>query len=768
MSHWTNDKAALSPIVAPGNLGVEPVKANGKRLSISQGQPLQLDDSQPITLPMVLRRAAAQTPCQDIFYLQPDGTEIYQTYSNLLAEAERILTGLKKSGINPQDKVIFQLQRSQDFIAAFWACQLGGFVPVPVSIPPSFESANSFIKKLHNAWKMLGQPLVLTSATLAPAVHSLSKLLDLEGLRVGQIDDLRTFERASNWYSSQPDDLALLLLTSGSTGLPKAVMQTHRSLLARTVGTIQLNGDSRQDVSLNWMPLEHVGGIVMFHVRDVYLGCRQVQVPTQAILSKPLLWLDLIERYRVTVTWAPNFAFKLVNDHAAEIAERHWDLSSLRFILNGGEAIVPRTACQFMELLQPHGLQTGTMFPAWGMSETCSGVVYSHRFSAKTTMEDDRFVEVGRPIPGFAIRIVDAEDRPVEEQAIGRLQVKGPSVTAGYYQNPELNQEVFTSDGWFKTGDLGFLCDGRLTITGREKDVIIIRGLNYYAHEIEAIVEEVAGVESTFTAACAVRSPQSDTDKLCIFFSPSIMGEISRLDLIKEIRGKLVREVGLNPDYMVPVEQQVIPKTEIGKIQHAELQRRFEAGQFNAILKQLDILAKAEFYPLQKPGEHSTSAATPDCMATALSLPVLDRFGTVGDCEFKQISEMPLTSNGKPDHTALLEQDAEQTNLKAAYGAPGTEMEKRLMDIWHEVLNVEMVRVHDNFFELGGDSLLAIQVIARIHQMLGTELPLHVFFEVPTVASLAKYIDIFQLAMKDLQTNFHFAGAGPEEEAGEI
>lgn len=583
--------SAIEPTEAVAERPAESHEQIGEsKLSICCGGPLQVEAGAPATLPDALRRAASQAPDKGITYIQPDESTVRQSYAELLEDAERILSGLRKLGLKPQDKVLFQLERNQDFIPAFWGCVLGGFIPVPISIAPTYDQVNSAVNKLHNAWKMLDHPLVLAGRALAPAVRSLSTMFDMEGFQVRVIDELRANEPDHAWHPAQPDDLAILLLTSGSTGLPKAVMQKHCSILSRSVGTMLLNGHSSRDISFNWMPIDHVGGIVMFHVRDVYLLCEQVHAPTHLILQDPLKWLDYIERYRATITWAPNFAYGLVNDRADEIARRHWDLASMRFILNAGEAIVAKTARRFMELLQPHGLRASAMYPCWGMSETCSGVVYSHRFSLGTTSDSDQFVQVGAPVPGFSVRLVDAQDQVVAEGARGRLQVQGAEVTCGYYQNPDLNREVFTDDGWFKTGDLGVMRDGYLAIAGREKDVIIIRGINYYAHEIESVVEEVKGVQVSFTAACAVRSSDSDTDKLAIFFSPSASHEHQLPELMKEIRTKAVRQIGVNPEYLIPVAREEIPKTEIGKIQRLHLKRRFEQGEFAAQLKRLDLL----------------------------------------------------------------------------------------------------------------------------------------------------------------------------------
>lgn len=565
--------------------------SESKKLAISYGEPLQYPKDAPKTLGEVLQRAAQQST-KGIVYIQLDGSEKVQSYRELWEDAQRILAGLKKLGLQPQDKVIFQLEGNQDFISAFWGCVLGGFVPVPISIAPSYEDVNSATTKLQNVWQMLGKPLVLTGSSLAPKIRDLSRVLNLENFQVETIDELRHCKQDLNWHNSQPEDLAILLLTSGSTGIPKSVMLNHRNLLSMSTGTVLMNNFFSQDCTLNWMPLDHVGALVFFSIMAVDLRCQQIHVPTNLILQNPLLWLDLIDRHKATISWAPNFAFNLICDRAEDINQKQWDLSSMRFLVNAGEVIVAKIARNFLRLLHRHGLQSNAIHPSFGMCETCSGITWSDNFSLESSSDDDSFVDLGIPIAGTSLRIVDENEQIVTEGAIGRLQVKGASVTSGYYQNPQANQEAFTSDGWFSTGDLGFLREGRLTITGRQKDVIIINGLNHYCHEIEAVVEEIEGVEVSYTAACAVRSKDSNTDKLAIFFNSKFTDDEDLASLIKEIRAKVVNKLGLSPDYIIPVNKEIIPKTAIGKIQRSQLSQRFNADEFKPILKQVDILLR--------------------------------------------------------------------------------------------------------------------------------------------------------------------------------
>lgn len=560
-------------------------------LAISRGEPLRKDANAPATLPAALKRAVHESPERGVVYIQADGTEDFQPYPALLEDAERILAGLRKLGLKPEDRVIFQLERNQDFIPAYWACQLGGFIPVPVSIAPAYTDADGAAGKLVNAWSMLEYPVTLADEALAPAIRSLASRLDIGNLEVAAIDELRLCVPDHAWHDGKPEDLCLLLLTSGSTGLPKAVALSHANLLSMSAGTAQMNAFSSADVSLNWLPIDHVGAIVFLHTMCVYLGCQQIHAPKEVVLQDPLNWLDWIDRHRATITWAPNFAFGLTNDRADEIDKRNWDLSSMRFLVNAGEAIVARTARQFLKLLARHGLPATSIRPAFGMSETCSGITWSSSFSLDSVSDEDSFVELGPPIPGASLRIVDENNELVKEGDVGRLQVSGDSVTSGYYRSPEINAEAFTADGWFQTGDLGFLRGGRLTITGREKDVIIVNGVNYHGHEIEAVVEEIPGVVVSFTAACAVRVAGTYTDGLAIFFHASSDEDAFLTDLLKAIRGSVVRKIGLNPDYLIPVATKEVPKTAIGKIQRTQLAQRFKAGEFDTIVRRVDILS---------------------------------------------------------------------------------------------------------------------------------------------------------------------------------
>ena len=499
------DRAALRRYRTPGSGG------GVKRPAVLDGGPPPVLSI--ATLDQALRRAAEAVPQREVVYLDRSGGETRQTYAELFGHAGRILAGVNSAGVAPGSPVIFQLDRNEDLVPSLWACVLGGFVAVPMALPSSYRTGHAGLDKLEAAWQMLGRPLVLAGQDNEAEMRQLAASGVWRGLHVETLPALEGSGGQFTLHNCQQDDPAILLLTSGSTGRPKAVQLTHRNLLGRCAGTAAMNGFRDSDVSLNWMPLHHVGGSVMVNVRDVYLGCTQIHVPTQAVLEAPLRWLEWIDHYRATVTWAPNFAFALVNDRAGDIARRRWDLSCMRFIIDGGEPVVGAVAARFLELLRPQGLRPDAIHPVWGMTETSSAVTYSQSFRADGPARG-LVVDVGSPIPGVSVRIVDEQDQLVSEGAVGRVQVRGVPVTRGYHQAPELNQSVFTADGWFDTGDLGQVGESRLTITGRAKEEIIVNGVNFSAREIEVAVEGLEFVEPSYTAACAVRAGQDATDEL--------------------------------------------------------------------------------------------------------------------------------------------------------------------------------------------------------------------------------------------------------------
>jgi len=571
-----------------------------KKVAHSYGGELRLPADAPKHLANILLRAAQQTPDKGILYLQADGSEQTQSYHELLEEAKRILAGLRKQGLEPQDKVIFQLDNHRDFISAFWGCLLGGFVPVPFSVPPIYEQTNSTVKMLYNTWQSLEQPLVLTSQPLVSKLHSW-----YNDFRVETVEELRGYQPDHRWHVSQPDDLALLMFTSGSTGIPKGVRLSHRNLLSNVESSaFMMNYLVNDGISLNWLHLHHIGSLVRCCLRDIYVGNQQIHAPTQMFLSNPPILLDWIERYRVTSAWLPNFALGLINKHADTIKQKQWDLSSLKSVLSAAEPIVPQTAKKFYKLLAPYGFSIEGMHSAWGMSEAVASIVISRQYLLNLPSNDYPFVEVGKPIPNCSVRIVDDQGEITQEDVVGQVQIKGPMITCGYYQNPELNQESFTPDGWLKTGDLGFLREGCLTITGRQKDVIIINGVNYYAHEIEAIVDDVRDVETSYTVACAIRQPNSNTDELLIFFHSPKAEDETLARLLKEIQGSVVSNIGVSPTYLIPLDKAEIPKSSAGKILRYQLKERFDAGEFDPLLKRVDRLSiDTDFVPPRTPTE---------------------------------------------------------------------------------------------------------------------------------------------------------------------
>ncbi|MDX5437163.1 MAG: AMP-binding protein, partial [Pontibacter sp.] len=329
------------------------------------------------TLPELLLRAAREVTGQRITYLTPDGTESQQSYAELLAEAEHILGGLRSLGLKPQDKVIFQLELTQDIIPAFWGCVLGGFIPVIMSPPPSYQDSNSGVEKLCNVWKLLDSPLILTGANNLTQAQHLSQWLPADALKIQSIDALRGHRADQSYHTCQPHDLAFFNLTSGSTGMPKCIGLTHWNLISRAIGTNMLCQHTADDVILNWLPFDHIGSISDWHVRCVYLGCTLIYTVKEYVLGAPLNWLDLIDRYRITHSWAPNFAYALVNDALKQADTQYtWDLSCVKSLLTAGEAVSSTAVEDFISNLSEYGFKKTAIRPAFGMAEMGSGVTY--------------------------------------------------------------------------------------------------------------------------------------------------------------------------------------------------------------------------------------------------------------------------------------------------------------------------------------------------------------------------------------------------------
>ncbi|MBK9945444.1 MAG: AMP-binding protein [Kouleothrix sp.] len=607
---WNAPPAALS--TAPEPAPARPFAwsdAPGARPALADGGPLLLPAGAPATLADALIATAARYPQHGITYIQSDGTAIEQSYPELLHAARCVLAGLQARGCGPGSRAILQLEQLSEHLPAFWACILGGITPATIMVAPAYDASNSTAAKLYNAWELLGHPPIVASAHLLAPIAGLAGQLPMAGPTLLPIDELRRAAPTPAEYQPAPHAVAFLQLTSGSTGIPRCIQETHQAVISYIHASQQVNQLSAGDVALNWLPIDHVGALLMFHIRDLYLGCRQIQARTDMILAEPLAWLDLIERFRVTHSWSPNFGYKLLADRLGQAHGRSWDLASVRELLNGGEQVTLAVVREFLERAAPFGLAPAAMQPAYGMAETCTAMTHARQFSlaggvnafekrslsgqlrraAPGDPDPAVFVAVGPPNPGVQIRITDPANQLLPEGVIGRLQVRGAIVTPGYLNNPDANAEAFTADGWFYTGDLGMILDGQLTITGREKEVIIINGANYYCYEIEDVVRRVAGVDITCVGVCEVDDPHTGSEGIAICFVPTVAAPAARLEVVRAIRARVVAGFGLNPAAIVPLAPEQFPKTTSGKIQRLQLKAALAGGQFQAALKALDL-----------------------------------------------------------------------------------------------------------------------------------------------------------------------------------
>jgi thioesterase domain-containing protein len=386
-------------------------------------------------------------------------------------------------------------------------------------------------------------------------------------------------------------------------------MLTHANLLASMSAKNGLHRLTSSDVVLNWVGFDHVAALLECHLLPVSTGSSQLHVPSAAILDEPLEFLRLISRHQVTMTFTPNFLLGLVNSAQHRLSPSDGlDLSRLRHIVSGGEAVPYTTGTTFLERFARFGLRRDALWPAFGMTETCAGSIYSREFPDVDTGHE--FASVGNPVEGLDIRVADDSDHALPDGQAGEVQLRGPMVTPGYYHNEEATRSAFTTDGWFRTGDIGRLHSGRLTLVGRSKDNIIVNGVNYFSHEIETALEQLDDVTPSYVAAFPTRPEGSDTEQLVIAFYPrSRPGDDTALyRALAAVRNTVVLNWGFRPALVLPLGREEFVKNSLGKISRAKLRARLEAGEFAGVTYRTAELVRrhlGDYSPPQTKNEHA-------------------------------------------------------------------------------------------------------------------------------------------------------------------
>jgi 1-acyl-sn-glycerol-3-phosphate acyltransferase len=413
------------------------------------------------------------------------------------------------------------------------------------------------------------------------------------------VNDLTSVSATYVRPSINPDDIALLQYTSGSTGNPKGVVLTHHNLLSNIRAMGEAVAASPDDVFVSWLPLYHDMGLIGAWLGSMYFAMLLVVMSPLSFLSRPERWLWAIHQYRGSLSASPNFGFELCLLRLEDEAIAGLDLSSWRLAFNGAEPVSAASIEGFTHRFGAFGFKAETMMPVYGLAESSVGLAFPplnrkpvidrikrDEFSQsgqairaeaadKTALQ---FVACGHALSGHQIRIVDIDGKDLPERQQGGLLFRGPSVTSGYYRNPQATRALFAGD-WLDSGDLAYIADGDVFITGRNKDVIIRAGRNVYPPEVEEAVGNIDGIRKGCVVAFAARDLHFSTERLVILAETRITDEKTRQALksrISEISSDLI---GLPPDEVVIAPPHTILKTSSGKVRRSACRELYEQDQ---------------------------------------------------------------------------------------------------------------------------------------------------------------------------------------------
>jgi 1-acyl-sn-glycerol-3-phosphate acyltransferase len=548
-----------------------------------------------------------------LFYPGADDAEPEElTYGELDRRARAAAAGLVSLGLEPGGAVGLMLPSGLDYFIAFFGALLAGGVPVPLYPPVRRSQIEDHLRRQAGILKTSEAGFLITFSEVLPLARLLRGQVP-ELRRVITVDELRERGAAAGAGSTagmagipvprRSEDIAFLQFTSGSTGNPKGVVLTHANLLANLRAIGQGAEIRPGDAVVSWLPLYHDMGLIGAWMGSLYFGMPLNLMSPLTFLSRPSRWLWTLHRHRATLSAAPNFAYELCVQKIEDAEIEGLDLSSWRFALNGAEPVSPDVIRRFTERFAPYGFRAGALAPVYGLAENSLALAFPPpgRPPVIATLDRETFQRSGRAVPlegaaegdpralrfpscgfvlpGHDVRIVDAAGLELGERQEGRLEFRGPSATQGYYRNPEATARLVRGNGWVDSGDLAYLADGEVYITGRVKDVILRGGRNLYPQELEGAVGEIAGIRKGCVAVFGSPDPATGTERLVVLAETREDSADGRERLRGEIQARALDLLGSPADDVVLAPPHTVPKTSSGKIRRSASRELYESGQ---------------------------------------------------------------------------------------------------------------------------------------------------------------------------------------------
>ncbi len=517
---------------------------------------------------------------------------VTKSWADVHEEAKAFAASLQARGVNHGDRVALLGPTTADFVTAIQAVWLCGATLVVLPLPMRLASIEEFASATRARIQRADCAAVVLDPDLAPFVetgpddpplYTITELLGGPG-RPSADDFVRP--------DYHRDDLFVLQFTSGSTSEPKGVMLPNHTVAANLDAIREAaDVDVDVDVMVSWLPLYHDMGLVGFCILPMAEGISLVLGAPQDFLASPGRWMEWISTYGGTATAGPNFSYVLAA-RALKRAPETLDLSSLRIALNGAEPVDPAGVRGFVAAAERHGMDPGAVFPAFGMAELAiagcfpipmDGLI-TDTIDAQILEVEARAVPVaddhpnareiaclGRPVPGLEFRITSpSTGEELGDREVGELQIRGTSVTPGYYQRPDANAELFDGD-WLRTGDLAYLADGAMHMCGRIKDIIIVGGRNVYPQDIERSVGEAEGIRTGNVIAFGHEGRAGKEQVVVVAETRSEdLG-----DLATRVNEKTLEAVGVPARTIIFVRPSTLPKTSSGKLQRAKCKQQF-------------------------------------------------------------------------------------------------------------------------------------------------------------------------------------------------